>query len=73
VERCERELERLTRERAHIEAALAAPGIYDEGARAQLRELLARQAALAQQIEAAEGAWLAASDRLESRQPRGLA
>ena len=66
VERCERELERLARERADVEAALAAPGIYADAAKAQLRELLARQAALAQQVGAAEAAWLSASERLEA-------
>ena len=68
VERCERELERLTRERADVEAALAASGIYADAAKAQLRELLARQAALAQQVGVAEAAWLAASERLETTQ-----
>jgi ATP-binding cassette subfamily F protein 3 len=68
VMRCERELERLARERAELEAALAAPATYEVSAGARLRELLARQAMLARQVEAAEAEWLAASERLETAQ-----
>jgi vancomycin permeability regulator SanA len=51
-----------------VEAALAAPGIYADATKVQLRELLARQSALAQQVGTAEAAWLSASERLEATQ-----
>jgi len=70
---CERELERVAKEAAAIQTALAAPDIYNEGAKERLRELLAKQARLAQETEKLESAWLAATERLEAGQAGRLA
>ncbi|HEY8508963.1 MAG TPA: ATP-binding cassette domain-containing protein [Steroidobacteraceae bacterium] len=61
----ERELERLTKERAEVQAALVAPELYEPSAKDRLRELLSREQQLAREIEAAEQAWLEHSERLE--------
>jgi ATP-binding cassette, subfamily F, member 3 len=63
--RCEGELERLARERARVQAELAAPDIYADRARARLGELLDEQARLARATEKAEGAWLESTESLE--------
>ena len=59
-------LEKLARERAELERALAAPELYLPAAREQLRTLLERQKELEQQSAEAEAAWLEASGRLEA-------
>jgi ATP-binding cassette subfamily F protein 3 len=66
VEKCERELERLAKERAEVQAALAAPDIYSDAAAPRLRELLERQARVAQETEKIEAAWLESSEQLEA-------
>ncbi len=66
VSRWERELELLSRERAEIEAELAAPGLYDEAGKDSLQDLLARQGRLAQRVQKAEAAWLEAGEKLEA-------
>ncbi len=66
IEKCERDLERLTKERAEIETALQAPDLYTEGAKERLRKLLERQAQLARDIEKTEAAWLEHTERLET-------
>jgi ATP-binding cassette subfamily F protein 3 len=65
VEKCERELERLSIARAEFERQLADPPLYQPAAKAQLQALLASRGELARQMAAAEAAWLAASERLE--------
>ena len=62
----ERELERVARAAAAIQAALTAPDIYADSAKDQLRELLQRQARLAQESARLEAAWLEAAERLEA-------
>ena len=66
VERCERELEKLARERSELQVKLASNAFYDPGRRADLEKLLARQTELAAAIEVAEAAWLEASEKLET-------
>ncbi|MBX5461973.1 MAG: ATP-binding cassette domain-containing protein [Steroidobacteraceae bacterium] len=66
IEKCERELDTLTRERAEIESALQAPEIYADDAKDRLRQLLERQARLAREIERVESEWLEHTERLES-------
>ncbi|MGH8258300.1 MAG: ATP-binding cassette domain-containing protein, partial [Steroidobacteraceae bacterium] len=65
VSDAERHLERLHREHAQLQAALAAPELYLPDAKERLRELLERQARLARETDAAETAWLEHSERLE--------
>jgi ATP-binding cassette subfamily F protein 3 len=66
VQRHEAQLEKLARERAALEAELAAPELYLPAARAQLEALLARQRDLQWQSAQSEAAWLEASERLEA-------
>ena len=63
----ERELDRLHRELAELQAALTAPELYSPDGKERLRELLERQARLARQTEAAEADWLERSERLEAK------
>jgi ATP-binding cassette subfamily F protein 3 len=65
VERSERALERLAEARAELERQLADPALYEPSAKARLQELLATRRTLAQQVAAAETAWLEASEQLE--------
>jgi ATP-binding cassette subfamily F protein 3 len=67
IVKCEGELERLARDRSRVQAALEAPDIYTDGEKARLGKLLDEQAQLARATEAAEGAWLEATESLESQ------
>ena len=66
VEKCERDLERLTKERSEVQAALEAPDLYTDSAKDRLRKLMERQTQLAREIENVEASWLAHTERLES-------
>jgi ATP-binding cassette subfamily F protein 3 len=66
IEKCERDLDRLTRERNELQAALEAPDLYTDGAKERLRQLMERQAQLAREIERTEASWLEHSERLEA-------
>ncbi|MGH8149949.1 MAG: ABC-F family ATP-binding cassette domain-containing protein [Steroidobacteraceae bacterium] len=66
----EKALERLHGEQAQLEAALAAPDLYADGGKPRLRELLERQARLAEETRARETAWLERSERLEAELQR---
>ncbi|MGH8217097.1 MAG: ATP-binding cassette domain-containing protein [Steroidobacteraceae bacterium] len=70
VAAAERELERVHRETAALQSALAAPELYAPDAKPRLHELLARQAQLVLDTEAAEGEWLERSERLEAEMLR---
>ena len=67
VASAERELDRLHRELAELQAALTAPEVYSRDGKERLKELLERQAQLARQTEAAEADWLERSERLEAK------
>jgi ATP-binding cassette subfamily F protein 3 len=67
VASAERELDRLHRELAELQAALTAPELYSPDGKERLRELLERQARLARQTESAEADWLERSERLEAK------
>ncbi|MEP7245523.1 MAG: ATP-binding cassette domain-containing protein [Gammaproteobacteria bacterium] len=66
IEKCERDLERLTKERAEIETALQAPDLYSESAKDRLRKLMERQGKLAREVDEVEAQWLDYSERLET-------
>jgi ATP-binding cassette subfamily F protein 3 len=66
IEKCEQDLERLTKERAELQAALEAPDLYIDGAKDRLRKLMERQAQLARDIEKTEASWLEHTERFES-------
>jgi ATP-binding cassette subfamily F protein 3 len=65
IARLEKEVARLEAQRATIDAALSDEAIYQEAAKGKLRELLATQAANKRDLDAAETAWLEASEKLE--------
>ena len=67
----EKHIARLERERTQLEAALASPEIYDQGAKARLQELMQSQMRVKRELEVAEGAWLDATERLEKRMADG--
>jgi ATP-binding cassette subfamily F protein 3 len=66
IAKCEQEMQRLADERAAVASLLEAPEIYSDAARDRLKELLARQAALAAENERVEAEWLATSEQLET-------
>ena len=66
VEKCERDIERLTKERADIEAQLQSPEIYADGAKDRLRKLTETQGRLARELADVEEQWLEHSERLEA-------
>jgi ATP-binding cassette subfamily F protein 3 len=70
VEKCEKELERLTRLQAEIQAQLESPEIYAEGAKDRLRQLTEQQGRLSREVEQVEALWLEHSERLETEARR---
>ena len=66
VERCEKELERLAKEKSEVEEALGDTGLYEAERKDELKQLLDRQAELARRESEAEAAWMEASESLES-------
>ena len=66
VEKCEREIERLTQERAEIEAQLQTPELYADGARDRLRKLTEMQSRITRELTDTEAQWLDHSERLEA-------
>jgi ATP-binding cassette subfamily F protein 3 len=66
--RLEQQMDHLARDTEQVQAALAAPDIYGEGAKVRLRELLERQAQLARDTERVEAQWLAGGEELEALQ-----
>ncbi len=65
VEKCEKELERLTRLQAELHAQLESPDLYTESAKDRLRQLTEQQGRLARELEQVEAQWLEHSERLE--------
>jgi ATP-binding cassette, subfamily F, member 3 len=55
----------LEAEKARIEARLADPAVYADAGKAELQDLLARQGALARQLEEVETQWMEAVQKLE--------
>jgi len=66
VEKCEREIERLTKERAEIEAQLLSPDLYADGTKDRLRKLTETQGRITRELADAEAQWLEHSERLET-------
>jgi ATP-binding cassette subfamily F protein 3 len=65
IARLEKEVARLEAQRAQIDADLSVDAIYLESSKPRLLELLASQATNRRELDAAETAWLEASERLE--------
>jgi ATP-binding cassette subfamily F protein 3 len=59
-------IQKLTAERARIEARLADPALYEAGRAGEVTQANTRLAAIAREIAVAEAAWMAAEEALES-------
>jgi len=70
VEKCEKELERLARLQADIQAQLESPEIYTDGAKDRLRQLTEQQGRLTREVQQVESQWLEHSERLETETRR---
>ncbi|MFT4045369.1 MAG: ATP-binding cassette domain-containing protein [Solimonas sp.] len=66
IGRLDRQMARLNGELATLDGQLGDPAIYEAARSAELRDRLARQATLRQQLAAAEDEWLAATEKLEA-------
>lgn len=66
IAQAEAKLDRLNKERAEIEAKLAAPDIYAPEHKGRLTELLATQRQKGAEIAQVEGEWMSAADALET-------
>jgi ATP-binding cassette subfamily F protein 3 len=70
VEQCEKELERLTKLQAELQAQLESPDLYTEASRDKLRKLTEQQGRLAREVEQVEAKWMEHSERLETETRR---
>jgi ATP-binding cassette, subfamily F, member 3 len=68
IAKCDRDLERLAKERALVETELATTEIYADANKSRLKEMLAKQAQLAKETEKTEAEWLSASEQFEAAQ-----
>ena len=66
IAKAERDMNKLTLRLAELESQLADSTLYVPESRAQLAALLGEQASLRAQLDAAEAAWLSASEALEA-------
>jgi ATP-binding cassette, subfamily F, member 3 len=71
IARLEKQLERLEKERALIETALAEPEIYNPAAKQKLQELLQKQTQLKRDISDTETDWLTATEKLDAELSAG--
>jgi len=69
LRKLEKDLERLTADRETIETALAAPDIYDDGRKHELKALLDRQARVARDLGKVEEAWMELQEEIEGLEP----
>jgi ATP-binding cassette subfamily F protein 3 len=65
LQKLERELEALQQQQGLLERHLADAGIYAEGRKAELKELLGRKAELDRRLDTTEEDWLLAGEALE--------
>ncbi len=68
ITRCERRMNEVTRELAALDERLASPEVHGPGSHDLLRSLGEQRTQLAAALEAAENAWLEASESLERLQ-----
>jgi len=62
----EKEMEQLHQKLTTLEGELSAPGLYQDGGKQQLKELLAQQAQFKGRLEDVEAQWLEISETVES-------
>ena len=67
VDKLEQQQEKLTKELAAIEEKMADPDIYDAKRKAELTELLAKQASASSSLASIEEDWFMAQDELEQK------
>lgn len=67
IDKLEQQQEKLTQELAAIESKMADPDIYDAKRKAELTELLAKQASASQNLASIEEDWFMAQDELEQK------
>jgi len=70
VEKCEKELDRLAKLQAELQAQLESPEIYTESAKDRLRKLTEQQGRLTREVEQVEAQWMEHTERLESETRR---
>jgi ATP-binding cassette subfamily F protein 3 len=70
IDKCEKELERLAKQQAEIQAELESPEIYAESAKERLRKLTERQGRLSREVEQVEAQWMEHTERLETETRR---
>jgi ATP-binding cassette subfamily F protein 3 len=70
IEQCEKELDRLAKQQAELQAQLESPDLYAEGAKDRLRKLTEQQGRLAREVEQVEARWMEHSERLETETRR---
>jgi ATP-binding cassette subfamily F protein 3 len=70
IEQCEKDLERLARQQAEIQAQLESPDLYTEGAKDRLRRLTEQQGRLSREVEQVEAKWMEHTERLETETRR---
>ena len=67
IDKLEQQQEKLTKELAAIEAKMADPDIYDAKRKAELTELLSKQASASQSLASIEEDWFMAQEELEQK------
>jgi len=70
IEQCEKDLERLARQQAELQAQLENPEIYADGAKDRLRQLTEQQGRLSREVAEVEARWMEHTERLESEMRR---
>jgi ATP-binding cassette subfamily F protein 3 len=70
IDQCEKELDRLARQQAEIQAQLESPEIYTEGAKDRLRQLTEQQGRLSREVAEVEARWMEHTERLEAEMRR---
>jgi ATP-binding cassette subfamily F protein 3 len=70
IEQSEKEIERLTKQQAELQAQLESPDLYADSAKDRLRKLTEQQGRLARELAQAEAKWLEHSELLEAEMRR---
>ncbi|HKL78353.1 MAG TPA: ABC transporter ATP-binding protein, partial [Gammaproteobacteria bacterium] len=66
IRQLEKTIDKLSQRKQTLDEQLGDPGLYDEGQKARLQELLREQGQVEKDLAEAEEAWLEASERLEA-------
>ncbi|OOY39716.1 hypothetical protein BOV90_07960, partial [Solemya velum gill symbiont] len=66
ISQLEKQLDDLNRQKSAIEEQMAEPGIYDEENKERLKQLIADNSSIEQQIATAEESWMEKLEELEA-------